>query len=301
MRAINYSYPAGYGYFSTEGTADPHWTGNLHFINTLDLSTQHFQDQPDPAGAATKACVECNWSPGNTGIACIKGSMGNFGCCVDGGRCLTNNMANKTKTTYYLKYDIWWTTDMTQVKPVQYGVVDTFACASLGNIAPNMKTKTHTCDDKICVGEIERTMDKDATILWSYIHQHVSAINGTLYHNGQRVCTSAPGYGTDRSNPIGNEAGFINKWDVCIDADGRQNAEVRTLPVKKGDKLKWRSLYNVESVDKRILPMPGGAHGGVMGLGYFLMHPTNSYKCINGQCVGVTNGVDIDTCTSACG
>eukprot|EP00666_Eupelagonemidae_sp_cell4sb_P014725 gene14725-12527_t len=48
-----------------------------------------------------------------------------------------------------------------------------------------MKTKSHTCDDKVCVGEVERTIDKSGEIIWMYGHQHVGAINGSLYHNGE--------------------------------------------------------------------------------------------------------------------
>eukprot|EP00666_Eupelagonemidae_sp_cell4sb_P014438 gene14438-17539_t len=196
LRGVDYTYPKGYGYYSSEGQG--FFSANLHFINTVDLSAQHFQDSANPQGAAVKACIECNWSPGNTGIACSKNSRGSFGCCIDGGRCLANDMKNKTKTTYYLQYD-----------PARTGVIDTFSCGNLGNIEAGKQSKDHTCDDKVCNGHVERTVDIDGTLIWAYGHQHVGAINASLYPNGKYVCTSTPHYGTvslknqDRAAPSG--------------------------------------------------------------------------------------------------
>merc|ERR1719262_192564 len=117
----------GYGLYSTEGQG--WYSANIHIIRHEDLSTEHFQDSPDPEGAAHKACIECNWSPGNTG--CKEGAVGDFACCRQGSRCLTNNMKDKSRKTYYLTYNITWITDLDQVKPLQYGVVDTFSCGAL--------------------------------------------------------------------------------------------------------------------------------------------------------------------------
>jgi hypothetical protein len=180
----------GYGYFSSEGGG--HFSANMHFINTLDLSSEYFQDKPNPQGSALKACIECTWSKGNTAPECLPGMVGSFACCFDGGRCHTNNPQNKTKTTYYLQYDVYWTTDLTMVKPLQYGVVDSWTCGSYGNIKPNMQKKHHTCDDKVCISGVERTFDKDGTLIWAYMHQHIGAINSSMYLNGEHMCDSIP-------------------------------------------------------------------------------------------------------------
>jgi hypothetical protein len=303
LRGVNYDYPNGYGYFSSEG--ESFFSANLHFINTIDLSAQHFQGEANPDGSALKACIECNWSPGNTGIACKKNSRGNFGCCIDGGRCLTNNMKNRTKTTYYLSYDVYWSTDLSAIKPARTGVIDTFGCGSLGNIEANKASKDHTCNDKICTGDITREIDIDGTLIWAYGHQHVGAINASLYHNGKYICTSVPHYGTDPANPVGNEKGYTTGFDLCLQGDGASGATAKTLKVQKGDKLRVTSLYNVEKVDARILPMPAdGYHGGVMGLFYFRIatdgEAVDSYKCQDAKCVLAGGGVPLATCQAAC-
>lgn len=231
--------------------------------------------------------------------------MRDFSCCRQGSRCLTNNMDDKSKKTYHLTYNITWITNLTQVKPLQYGVVDTWSCGSLGNIKQNMNSGTHKCDDKICVGEVERTVDKTGEIIWMYGHSHVGAINGSVFLNGQYICSSYAHYGNDTSNPIGNEAGYIKGFDVCMHKDLRQGAKVRSLQVKKGDKIKVQQLYNVHkgtNGDPRTYPLPAdGMHGGLMGLFYFFIS-VDSYKCEKSQCVPVTHGgVALETCQAACG
>merc|ERR1711959_31928 len=100
-------------------------------------------------------------------------------------------------------------------------------------------------------------------------------------------------------------------WDLCLQADGSANPygpgtpSAKSLKVKKGDKLKVESVYNVEKVDPRILPMPAdGYHGGVMGLFYFRIatdgEAPNSYKCQDGQCILAEGGVSKDVCLAAC-
>ena len=46
-------------------------------------------------------------------------------------------------------------------------------------------------------------------LMWGYLHQHTGAINGTLSLNGKPVCTSSAIYGTDPTNPPGNEKGYV--------------------------------------------------------------------------------------------
>ncbi len=44
-------------------------------------------------------------------------------------------------------------------------------------------------------------------------------------------------------------------------------------------------VCSVEKVDKRILPFPGGEHGGVMGLNYFYMSEDGGCTCNIGHFV----------------
>lgn len=97
-------------------------------------------------------------------------------------------------------------------------------------------------------------------------------------------------------------------------ADGTGGAKRKTLALKKGDKLKVESVYNVEKVDPRILPMPAdGFHGGVMGLFYFRVaidglapsEPPSpggqNYICTNaGTCSPSASGFDKATCEEDC-
>lgn len=190
------------------------------------------------------------------------------------------------------------------VKPLQYGVVDSWTCGSYGNIKPNMQKNHHTCDAKICISDVERTFDKDGTLIWAYMHQHIGAINSSMYLNGEHMCDTIPHYGSDPSNPIGNENGYITGFDLCIHADGTGGAKSnKTFPVKKGDKLRTVSRYSVAIHDKAhgTDVVPGGEHGGVMGLNYFYLAPNGGYKCANKQCVVTAkNGVDLSTCQLQC-
>lgn len=150
-------------------------------------------------------------------------------------------------------------------------------------------------------------------MLWAYCHQHVGAINASLYHNGEYVCTSYPHYVTDPKNPIGNEQGYTTGFDLCMMADGTGGAKRKSLVLKKGDKLKVESLYNVEKVDPRILPMPAdGFHGGVMGLFYFRVATDGTlppapgpagqnYICsVQQGCVASASGLDKASCEADC-
>merc|ERR1712072_1606141 len=141
-----------------------------------------------------------------------------------------------------------------------------------GNIAPNMQSpKTHThCDDKICLTRNSVTVGYEhsfgsglcpGTMLQSHLHQHIGAINGTMYVNGEAVCTSFPTIGADPNNAPGDELGYVVGFNRCIDIDNKGNA----VRLNKGDVLPVDAFYDVDEAST-LTPFPGGKHSGVMSL-----------------------------------
>lgn len=144
-------------------------------------------------------------------------------------------------------------------------------------------------------------------MIWSYLHQHVSAISGTMYVNGKQHCQSFPVVGTDPSNPAGNEQGFVVKFTQCVDQRTLQNQ----IRLNEGDVVTVTGLYDVDPASKRNFPLPGGKHGGVMGLFFSVMQCDagswgEAYVCRNATCVGVPSGPkgeykSLAQCEAACG
>jgi hypothetical protein len=118
MRGVHYEYPEGFGHVIP---GNRHWSANIHFIRTEDLNAHKYNGS---VGAATKACIECEYALGK-GISCIPGlgGFGIFGCCFDGCRCPVDNPKDKSKKEYNLVYNITWTTDVEKVKPVKTYVI----------------------------------------------------------------------------------------------------------------------------------------------------------------------------------
>eukprot|EP01065_Artemidia_motanka_P044001 TRINITY_DN61_c0_g1_i1.p2 TRINITY_DN61_c0_g1~~TRINITY_DN61_c0_g1_i1.p2 ORF type:complete len:460 (+),score=175.06 TRINITY_DN61_c0_g1_i1:61-1440(+) len=301
MRGIKYEYGKGYGYHSP---GNEHWSANIHFIRTEDLSTEAFNGSK---GEALKSCIECGYVPGKA-LECIPGLTGQgiFACCFDGCRCPVNNKKDRSTKQYYLTYNITWTTDVDQIKPQIVFVVDAFDCAIVQNLQPNMKKGPTVCDDKYCVSTVTRPMTQAGTIKWGYTHQHVGALNATLAINGKHVCASTPKWGTDPNNAPGNEKGYAVGFDMCIDPDTGINGTGEFVHVNEGDNLTVTSWYSVDPNDDASLPIPGGNHRGTMGLFFFTLHPDapappTSYKCWQGQCVAAEGGVPQKTCEAGCG
>merc|ERR1711959_343110 len=123
-------------------------------------------------------------------------------------------------------------------------------------------------------------------MLWSYLHQHIGGLNGTMFINDKPICTSAPIHGTDPTNPPGNEKGYVVNFTRCIDSDNLHNA----VRLEKGDKITVTALYDVDPKSTRALPFPGGKHGGVMGLFFFVIDcdpgsMTKEFVCNDNQCL----------------
>lgn len=77
-----------------------------------------------------------------------------------------------------------------------------------------------------------------------------------------------------------------------------------------GDVITIEGLYDVDVTSTRNLPIPGGKHGGVMGLFFYSMicDPGTfyaDYSCRQGVCIPVSKGKgdfkDLNTCQAALG
>lgn len=157
-------------------------------------------------------------------------------------------------------------------KPLKLTMIDIFGNIEQ-TIGPNYTSdRRHTaCDDKICNTTRSATVGHmggmgsgpcPGTMYWSYLHQHLGAINATMFINGKAHCSSYPIFGTDPTNPPGNEKGYIIAFDNCI--DGAAGNSVR---LNKGDVVTVTGLYDVGPE----VTWTGGKHGGVMGLFFAYM------------------------------
>lgn len=115
------------------------------------------------------------------------------------------------------------------------------------------------------------TMETDKEYLFGVGHMHSGALNVSVYHNGEYVCSSFPVYGKT-PGVAGDEKGHLVEVTRCLEMngtavyDGIPPGAYRntTLRVKKGDTLRVDGWYNVGPTDDRIAPMPAGPHLGVM-------------------------------------
>lgn len=157
------------------------------------------------------------------------------------------------------------------------------------------------------VGALDSPGLCEGTMLWSYMHQHSGAINGSMYVNGEWVCTTIPQHGTDPSNPPGNEKGYTIGFSACI-GEGPPWNKNNKIYLKKGDVVRVDALYDVDPASTVTLPLPGGQHGVVMGLFFFMSDcGTQQYVCQNDACVAVTAGGvnatydNVHKCNEHCG
>merc|ERR1712224_316487 len=163
-----------------------------------------------------------------------------------------------------------------------------------GNIYPGqVSPKTHTvCDSKFCVTNRTWTVGTQGTLghgicsgtmLWSYMHQHVGAVNGSMLVNGQQHCAGYPRIGTDPSNPYGNEQGYVVAFSECVNS-------TNTVRLNRGDEVTIVTYYDVDVNSTRNAPIPSGKHGGVMGLYFGQMDCDEGtfgevYVCRSSTCV----------------
>jgi hypothetical protein len=279
MRGMPTVYAEGYG--ARRINSEGYCGGNIHFIRTEDLATNWTgmndpSTSKDPFHAAVKNCIECGWAP-HRSVECTKSLDGNFGCCLTGSRCPVNHPEDKSTKDYQLKYEVTWTPDLTAVKDIRVGVLDVSNGLIEWNVAPNLNdTKAgQVCDDTLC--NITHTWEVDqhtgfedgicpGEMKWAYGHQHIGAINTTMKVNGKPICTSHAIYGTDPTNKPGNELGYVVNFTRCIDSDNLHNS----IRLNKGDKVTVSALYDVDPNSHRSV-LPGGKHGGIMGLFFYQM------------------------------
>lgn len=104
----------------------------------------------------------------------------------------------------------------------------------------------------------------NGTIINARGHLHDGGEAMELYLNGKKVCTSKAIYGGEGGTMV--VAG--KKWETIsemTDCDG-------TIPVKTGDRLKMKALYDLDKHPLR--ESHGGSHGEEMGIITFSFVPT---------------------------
>jgi len=317
---MHYEVPVGFGMTRVNAKG---WCGaNMHIINTQNLKTQWdgLNDPsqfPNPLGAARKNCIECGYAP-NRAAECTEGGDGAFECCFTMSRCPVENQSffNKAQA-FRFAYELEITRNMSAVKPLTFILLDAMQITE-GNIAPNHNSdQDHThCDDVICnttrswtVGGWNGNFGSGicpGTFKWSYLHQHVGAINGTFSINGRPHCSGYPEIGTDPSDPYGNEQGYITSFSECVNA-------TNNVRLNDGDVVTVTSIYDVDVNSTRNYPLPSGKHGGVMALffGHMDCDPGTFgeiYICRDSGCIptydgkvsGETTWAALSDCQAAC-
>merc|ERR1712096_520067 len=140
----------------------------------------------------------------------------------------------------------------------------------------------------------------------SYLHQHTGAISGTMLVNGIEKCTSYPHIGTipgTGPESVGNEKGYLVGFHNCIDQVNLKNA----VRLNSGDIVTVTGLYDVDVNSKRNLPLPGGKHGGIMGLYFYSIDCDpgtfeTQYVCRQQTCIPAPAGdyTTLDSCEKSC-
>ncbi|KAJ8598791.1 hypothetical protein CTAYLR_010188 [Chrysophaeum taylorii] len=243
-------FPRGYGYRMLDD--DAYWGANIHLIRTQYLAG-------DDAAKAAKECNECYYAPGK---GCLPRQNGTFSCCGDTsmapGHCPLADDAPSVPAIYRLRYTVNYT-DYAAVEPARVGVWTTPDCATYYQVLHN---ETHPEQ----LSSTSFTPPFDMEILLAIGHQHVGAINISLFVNDVFVCASYPTYGTDPNNTAGNEQGYLVKISYCYDKDDSP----APLVVRRNDTVRLDSWYWTSDDDPRIAPLPGGTHLNVMGYMFVL-------------------------------
>ena len=138
----------------------------------------------------TRACtgIEC-WageqkSCANPDQATYHASNGTFMCCV-AGTCPVAPDADKMTTEYRMRMRISYTRDIEQVTPVDMETFMAPNCSYEYNAVPVDGAHEH-------VTSWTWEVDKDKTYVLGVGHMHSGALNLTVYHNDEYVCTSFP-------------------------------------------------------------------------------------------------------------
>ena len=247
-------FPQGYGYvvkpFENE------WGANIHLLHTEGLAGDEYQ--------AAKECNECYYAPGKA-PTCTKEQNGTFECCGEScGEhecfCPTAKDSKAQTRSYALRYQVNYTYDIDQITSVDIGTMTTPECQLFYAVYENNEEPER-------VDSYEMEIPTDVEVVYAVGHQHVGALNISLFVDDEFVCASYPRYGT-QPGVAGDEYGFVVEISTCIDKD-----TTGSLHIKKGSKIRLDSWYWVGSNDTRIYPHPGGTHLNVMGYLYVAYIP----------------------------
>ena len=115
-------YPEGYGY---KMKGHERWGANIHLLRTVDIA-----DGPQ----GIKDCIECKWYLGRQ-QGCTIEKSGSFACCGDGTFCKTTPAGKHGQAkTYFLRYTVTYTTEVSSVTPISLYVFDSSNCLIEYNI-----------------------------------------------------------------------------------------------------------------------------------------------------------------------
>ena len=227
-------FPENYG-LVLNGSEE--WGANIHLLRTVNTMN-------------VKNCIECVYTPEK---GCAKEQSGKFACCGDGSYCQLTKDGNRSETkTYFLQYSVTWVDVYANLIPLEIMVLDASGCEIEYNIEASNTAPVHTTT-------FSWTSKHTGEIVYGTGHQHIGALNISLFLDGQCVCTNVPKYGNGTT--AGNEKGYVVQIDTC-------DFENNSVLVRAGQTVSVTSLYDVSPNDQRGLPHGGGAHGGVMSLFY---------------------------------
>jgi hypothetical protein len=266
-------FPDGYGYVVSADDAND-WSANIHLLHTFGLSGDDL--------TAARQCNECYYAD-TKGSMCTPDLNGTFYCCgqdcaADTCYCpTTDDVDMSVKTTYYLSYQVNYTYDLDCITPLDVGVLTTPVDAD-GNCQLFYGVYQND-DEPETLASSEWESPGSVELVYAVGHQHVGALNISLFINDEFVCASYPRYGESEGVP-GDELGYLVEMTTCVDKD-----KTGSIDVQQGDKIRLDSWYWVGSTDDRLSPYPGGTHLNVMGymyLGYVL--PENAATKNDASC-----------------
>jgi len=249
-------FPKGTGYSVADGVE---WGGNIHLLRT-DSGTTLAGDDP---WLAAKECDECYFdASGSKGSKCTLDNNGTFECCGEGCyddycACPTKQGIDMTPVSYYLRYTMNYTFDVSAITPVKVGVITTPSCQLFYGVYQNDASPESLSSTSFAVPQ-------DGELLMGLGHLHTGAINISLFHNDVYVCSSFPTYGR-QEGVAGDELGHLVGMTYCYTADDHDG---QGYVVKKGDNIRLDAYYWVGSEDPRIAPTPAGTHLNVMAYMY---------------------------------
>lgn len=256
-------FPDGHGYVAT---SSDRWTLNVHVLRTMGLKKLSSEAE------AVKDCIECNYAAGK---GCSKSQSGSFACCEDGSQCPVDGSVSGKKK-YAFQYTVTYTTAVSAVAPLHFYLLDASNCQIEHNIPANDNNPVH-------VTEYSWKNPANAKLVMAVGHVHIGGVNVSLFLNGKELCTTTAKYGTDASNPPGNEKGYLVAADGCK----------LSVDSKAGDTITVRSHYWVGTQsDPLNTVVPPGAHNGVMDYMYLAV-VRDSITFANGTAVDVSRSHEV--------